>query len=72
MENYFDKKNKQSLIIVTLKSLYLALMSSLKTLSSNNTTLLITFLVAFIVLYILSLRIIVLPCVNCSKGAMVV
>ena len=44
-------------------------MSSLKTLSSNNTTLLITFLVAFIVLYILSLRIIVLPCVNCSKGA---
>ena len=69
MDNYFDNKNKQSLTMVTLKSLYLALISSLKTLSSNNTTLLITFLVAFIVLYILSLRIIVLPCVNCSKGA---
>ena len=69
MDNYFDNKNKQSLIMTTLKSLYLALISSLKTLSSNNTTLLITFLVAFIVLYILSLRIIVLPCVNCSKGA---
>ena len=68
MENYNIKNNK-SLIILTLESLYLAIISSFKTLSSNTTTLFITFLIVFLIIYILSLRVLVLPCLNCSKGS---
>ena len=67
MKNY-NNKNK-SIFLTILESLYLAIISSFKTLSSNTTTLFITFLIVFIVIYILSLRILVLPCFNCSKGS---
>ncbi len=55
--------------IRVINSIYLFIMSILKTLSGNITTLLILFILIYIVCHILISRVITLPCSNCSRGS---
>ena len=55
-----DQKKEYSIIIASIESLYLSVISVLKTLSGNYTSLLILSIIIFLIIYVLSLRIITL------------
>lgn len=58
-----------NIIYKFFKSLFLFIMSILKTLSSNYVPLLVVCIAIFVILTILSKRIITLPCSDCSNGS---